>query len=88
MHKLYNSCFALGADLPEAMIYVEFMSAKGNLYTIGNNWRLRMEISYKYSCEGSINSCKWTKVGIKIKGRPTEAIGFSIPDSFVDKLCK
>ena len=43
---------------------------------------------YKYSCAGSINSCKWTKIAFKSKDFQREPVVFPISDSFVDKLCK
>ena len=78
----------LGADLPISIGGHQVMASsdKQALYTIGNTDSDFKDL-YKYSCNGTINDCKWMEMDLKLKYGRYSTVVMQIPNELVNKLC-
>ena len=90
-----NGGWQVGTDLPVPIYDHQMVSSPDNqyVYTIGtagwcNSVRCNTKEIYKYSCNGRIIDCEWTKIETQLKYGRTGHVAFAIPNFLANKLCK
>ena len=57
------------------------------LYAIGGHGANNKAI-YKFSCNGDIKTCKWTKTNTELKYGRYRFVAMPLPNTLAEKLCK
>ena len=86
----FNDGWKEGADLPVPLHDHQMVSSpdKQYVYTIGNDETSYNKDIYKYSCNGDITQCGWTKIETQPHYGRERFVAFAIPDSLANKLCE
>ena len=86
----FNDGWKEGTDLPVPLHDHQMVSSpdKQYVYTIGNDATSYNKDIYKYSCNGDITQCGWTKIETQPHYGRERFVAFAIPDSLANKLCE
>ena len=85
-----NGGWQVGTDLPVPIYDHQMVSSpdKQYVYTIGNDETSYNKDIYKYSCNGDITQCGWTKIETQPHYGRERFVAFAIPNSLANKLCE